>query len=575
MWRRNYQIIRIRSLIPLPNCRRLAYPTGAPITAASHHRHYDQFYHYIFGKLSHHTLPNISTRRKAGRVFQNSMTQAEPKGSSSEVASLWSHSESSTFQPPEGVSERQDVLQQSKGEDHVVTRRHRLSQRFYPKDCPPLKVRWFYAVDSPKRKPAFSDHERKATKPLPLPKKFVPFSIKDSQSIETAFQRLSETEDEHEQTQYKHPTRGVESEPVKVPVNEDYLFDVNVEERELAPTYWEGPVYEVRRGTWFYQEGSSFKPCSETLSTQLEEGYVKLKPWRFNDGDRTSARHTAYPTNDDHIAHNIKASSITDSAVLPSMEPRTSQGHTENHGGPIGPSPNNESSPKSPNYRLFGAYMNNIVTYQNSSTALITSDDFMSRVSTTVYQTLGGIAGTKVIRGFTETKKQKENPDAKISSDRKPQDSFSASEKSSTFPHNHEIEYLQQGPSDDTVPNSDKLPEKNPRSTLERQMSSLAGEPLDAAELEEQARRQEEKEMEDSREIENEDRERTIDHLILVTHGIGQRLGLRLESINFIHDVNVLRKTMKSVYKVSPDLQALNSAFPDHDQNCRVQVLPV
>ena len=40
---------------------------------------------------------------------------------------------------------------------------------------------------------------------------------------------------------------------VKVPVNEDFLFDVDIEKRELAPTYWLGPVYEVRRGTWFFQ----------------------------------------------------------------------------------------------------------------------------------------------------------------------------------------------------------------------------------------------------------------------------------------------------------------------------------
>jgi hypothetical protein len=106
-------------------------------------------------------------------------------------------------------------------------------------------------------------------------------------------------------------------------------------------------------------------------------------------------------------------------------------------------------------------------------------------------------------------------------------------------------------------------------------MSSLAGEPQNPADLEEQARRQEEQEMEESREVDSADREREVDHLVLVTHGIGQRLGLRLESINFIHDVNVLRKTLKTVYKGSPDLQALNSALPDGDKNCRVQVLPV
>jgi len=106
-------------------------------------------------------------------------------------------------------------------------------------------------------------------------------------------------------------------------------------------------------------------------------------------------------------------------------------------------------------------------------------------------------------------------------------------------------------------------------------MSSLTGEQRDTAEIEEAARRQEEKEMEDSSEADGEERGREIDHLVLVTHGIGQRLGLRLESMNFVHDVNVLRKTMKSVYAASPDLQALNSSFADSSKNCRVQVLPV
>lgn len=32
---------------------------------------------------------------------------------------------------------------------------------------------------------------------------------------------------------------------IKVPVNEDYLFDVDVEKRELAPTYWLGSIYDV------------------------------------------------------------------------------------------------------------------------------------------------------------------------------------------------------------------------------------------------------------------------------------------------------------------------------------------
>lgn len=215
--------------------------------------------------------------------------------------------------------------------------------------------------------------------------------------------------------------------------------------------------------------------------------------------------------------------------------------------------------------------MRSIVTYQDQTAALITNDDFMSRVSTTVYQKLGGVPGAKIFRGYTETGKEKVSLNTRRSAeDLLPEtpvkglesyeantyDSLDTGVTRSHYSHSSSAEGLS-------------------KSSLEQQMSSLTGETRDKAQLEEQARRQEEQEMEDSREVDNEDRERQIDHLVLVTHGIGQRLGLRLESINFIHDVNVLRKTLKTVYKASPDLQALNSAFADKSTNCRVQVLPV
>ena len=48
-----------------------------------------------------------------------------------------------------------------------------------------------------------------------------------------------------------------------------------------------------------------------------------------------------------------------------------------------------------------------------------------------------------------------------------------------------------------------------------------------------------------------------------------------MESVNFVHDVNMMRKTFKSVYAGSEDLKALNSESGDEPGNCRVQVLPV
>jgi len=462
--------------------------------------------------------------------------------------SPWSTPRSSTPQPDR--SRGPDVLQRSQGEDHTVTHRHRLSLRHYPSDCPPLKVRWFYAVDSPKRKPAPIDQKKPDQKPLPPPKKFIPFSSKDSQAIEATFQRLSDVEDAQEHNPRQESAQQV---PTKVPVNEDYLFDVDVERRELSPAYWMGPVYEVRRGTWFFQDGSGLKPCEENLATQLEEGYLKLRPWRT---DRAEIRPSEPSTLDFHGP----------------QDPDSAKSHAQPQGG------NGSTAPPSgpQQYRLFGAYMNRIVAYQDASTAWLTTDDFMSRVSTTVYQKLGGVPGRKVVRGLVESRRAKETLDSKGPERKAVEKTLSGT--STEIPATEtkkSTEPLSVDAPASELPIGLESAERRPKSTLERQMSSLAGEPQNPAELEEQARRQEEQEMEDLREVDSEDREREVDHLILVTHGIGQRLGLRLESINFIHDVNVLRKTLKGVYKASPDLQALNSAFTDNASNCRVQVLPV
>jgi hypothetical protein len=391
---------------------------------------------------------------------------------------------------------------------------------------------------------------------------------KDSQAIESTFQKLSDAEIAQEQTRKSELLRETRKGLFTVPVNEDNLFDVDIERRELTPAYWIGPTYEVRRGTWFFQEGSSFKPCEENLATQLEEGYLKLKPWRLENDQSRLPQTVANPTPQNADRSDVYKSRLqcTPEPELYASRPLTGQaGHATSV---------RVNEPR--HYRLFGAYMNCIVTYQDYSTALLANDDFMSRMSSTVYQKLGGIPGTRVVRGFIETKRQKET--SAVKSRDHSVGTKSSSDTPSAASTDHEIKSDSEIPSD-TRPNEDVKKkvtnQDDPRSTLERQMSSLAGEPQNTAELEEQARKQEEKEMEDSREADEEDRERQIDHLVLVTHGIGQRLGLRLESINFIHDVNVLRKTMKSVYKASPDLQALNSSFSDSQKNCRVQVLPV
>ncbi|OAP61962.1 hypothetical protein AYL99_04165 [Fonsecaea erecta] len=471
---------------------------------------------------------------------------AEAANKSSLASSIFSWSRSSTPPPKSPLPKPVDAspaLRQSSGLDHTVGLNRSPSLRRYPKDCPPLKPRWYYAVDVAKRKPFAPDPtpEEKA-KPPPVPKKLVPFSSSDSQSIEKAYQTLAQ----------RNPNRDGANEPpvvTTVPVNEDFLYDVDIEKRELLPAYWLGPVYEVRRGTWFYAE-NPLRPCDENLANQLEEGYIKVAPWRRL--NLQSPRSASQPR------------SRPNSAIIDGSAAQT-----------LGKSPpsQDDGHPSGPNtYRLFGTHMNTTVTYLDDTVAYLTTDDFLSRVSSTVYGRFIGYGGTKVVRGWSDIKLA-DPPKVGLKDDSKSTETTSTKEKrkSAKVPPDGTP-----GAEEDKVQAKNKDNVEKPRRTaLERQISSLAGLPKadDSNDLgeEEEAREQEEREMEDAREKDGADQARQIDHLVLVTHGIGQRLGLRLDSINFVHDVNTLRKTMKAVYESAPDLQALSG----DPKNCRVQVLPI
>ena len=433
---------------------------------------------------------------------------------------------------------KEDAPKRSSGVDHTISLRPSPSLKRYPKDCPPLKTRWYYAVDVAKRKPFAPDSSTNdKPNPQPVPKKFVPFSGSDSQAIEDAFQSLGKED---------HPpaSSNTKAQSTRIPVNEDYLFDVQIEKRELEPAYWLGPVYEVRRGSWFYQGSYDLIPCDENFANQLEEGYLKVAPWRrMNLGTSRASSQT----------RNRPSSMVSDNGTAtPTPEAATAA---------EAQSSANDANTMGPNtYRLFGAHMNTTVTYQDATVAYFSTEDLISRIGSTLYGRFGGFAGTKVVRGYTEATKGPET---------KPADGGSKDKRKSV-----RVETSSDSAPDSVTVVEGKDTKVHRPSALERQLSSLAGlgqSQNEEALAQEEAREQEEKEMEDAREQDGDDQGRKIDHLVLVTHGIGQRLGLRLDSINFVHDVNTLRKTMKAVYASAPDLQALS----DIPSNCTIQVLPV
>jgi hypothetical protein len=464
-------------------------------------------------------------------------------------------------------------LQEQKGADHVVSHRHRLSLRKYPRDCPPMRPQWFHAVDVPKRRP-HPGGKVKEEKPLAPPKKYAAFSKTDSKAIEAAFQKLIETEDRAGIPQ-QQPNKSLDepgrSESIKIAVNEDYLFDVDVEKRELGPSYWLGPVYDVRRGTWFYQDGSVQRPCDENLAAQLEEGYLKVKAWRIPalQTAQTKPRATSQPrarpaswAPEQASSGQAPAQPLSAKQSISDLKDEAGKGVETNTQAES----ENQSSQPPNTYRLFGSHMNSVVTYQDANTAWLLTDSTLSRMSVGVYERFAGgghFAGMKMTRGYVQSNQKSDSKEASTEGDKatvqKPEDEKKGAEAAES--------------------QKAKASTETKRQLLQRQMSSLLESATDGREEQEgEMRRREEREIEDDYDDQG-DQGREISHLILVTHGIGQRLGLRLDSVNFVHDVNTLRKTLKAVYADSPDLRALNDEHDSNESsetmNSRIQVLPI
>lgn len=309
-----------------------------------------------------------------------------------------------------------------------------------------------------------------------------------------------------------------------MPVNEDFLFDVDIQERELAPVYWLGPVYEVRRGTWFYQEGSSLRPCEENLAAQLEEGYLKTKPWTYPPAITTKASKDNLKSKDskDNLKSKDSKDNLKSTATSKQADRTLKQRYSQ---------PNLQHQPQT--YRLFGAYMNSVATYQDANIAWLSSDSMLSWVTSTVYQRFAGgayMSGVKLVRGYSEPGKKEKDEKRPTTPTTNTGPSGHASEKDQKSAKEssvllHERDDSLAGPHDyETVPAEIERHENR----LKRQFSSYIENSEDPDKQQESIRTREEQEiLDDYNARAGETQGRDIEHLVLVTHGIGQLLGLR------------------------------------------------
>ena len=412
---------------------------------------------------------------------------------------------------------------------------------------------------------------------LPKPKKWIPFGAGDSRAIEAAFQKTADEADADELRRgIASPTTPTQSnntppKTTKVPVNEDYLFDVEIETRELAPSYWLGPVYDVKRGTWFTPDGEA---VDEGLAMQLEEGYLKVKPWKFGKPDekRAVSQPRARPLSmgpsagDDHrkelarLNRDSTSNPVTPKSSYDSLRKEASKQSNDSKLGDASAASNAPADlPRT--HRLFGAHLNSTVTYQDETTAWMLTDDMWSRMGSTLYQRFAGgahYAGYKYIRGYTDPKEKKKQPTpAKGPQSAKQMDRPSTPALAYGSDHGNSDVNTDGENSENERSMS---PSQTRRRNLERQVSSLmtSSKPEYEQQQEEEMRKREEKEMRPS-----------------MAQRSGLVAGMRMESINFIHDVNTMRKSLKSVYAASPDLQALNAETESESKNNCIQVIPI
>lgn len=211
-------------------------------------------------------------------------------------------------------------------------------------------------------------------------------------------------------------------------------------------------------------------------------------------------------------------------------------------------------------HRLFGTYMNSVVTYQDDSVAWISTDNIMSRVSSTVYQRFAGggyLGGIKIVRGYSEPGKTKDA--ASTDKDKAPKTPTSAATATSTTPEYLQLDDRQQKllkrrSAPPSTSHSEALPEDKSSELREAALNKLTSS-IDADAEAEAVRKRDEKEIQnDYNDRDDENQGRDIEHLILVTHGIGQRLGMRYVS-KFLYLFHLLLVTRVIVHMPSTPWQ--------------------
>jgi hypothetical protein len=301
----------------------------------------------------------------------------------------------------------------------------------------------------------------------------------------------TETEDlpDHKCKAYKNTKEHAE-----VPVGVSRLHQVTLPALQMKPIYWTGSdIAAVTRGTWFYKD--TMYPVEPPVANQLETGYRELRPWSQTWKDELHSAREVGPAGEEKIAHHLwskeehKRSASDDIlSTDPYCAARCFKGEAAAEG--TDELDDAEKKPFDPN-SIVKKYPNAQVIYKDARNAYILKPSlhpsaYYKRSPLSKIQK-GVPVGMHVVRGF----------------DTKAWDKLHPSTKKSTFAYKVDDCAAVSGDSD--------LGKRNVCVACKAQ----------------------------------EDRQKVTD-LVLVIHGIGQKLSERMEGFNFTHAINGFRRSINA-----------------------------
>ena len=299
-----------------------------------------------------------------------------------------------------------------------------------------------------------------------------------------------------------------------VQVREDNLFTVDLDKMELRPTFWEGSTYEVRRGLWFDSNGT---PLPHDLSEELEELCGTRDKVLKLKGDYSEGKYAVF-----------FGGSVTDA---------TGENQTA------------AKADRETGYilkNLDGGEM--LLNYLKSGLGSILPFNGM-KITRAEGRPNSGNTGeqrktqTQQTQGNTELLQDVVN---KYVVD--PSSSYISNIVSWTGIPGFAKSDTSKIPTEDTQAEDGTKNDYEDWNSVAETSSKNVGRG-----------------------------KRKVDHLVFCVHGIGQSLGKKYEYVNFAHNINLLRKNMKALYRSSDQLKNLNKQSGNHDwsYNSRVQVLPI